>query len=67
MINFSNIKSKGYSFFMETLFLLNKNRINITEIPIIFKDRYYGESKIPKMEIFRTLFLTILRINNIKF
>ena len=55
-INFSNIKSKGYSFFMETLFLLNKNRINITEIPIVFKDRYYGESKIPKMEIFRTLF-----------
>ena len=55
-INFLKIKSKGYSFFMETLFLQNKNRINITEIPIIFKDRNYGESNIPKMEIFRTLF-----------
>jgi dolichol-phosphate mannosyltransferase len=55
-IDFSKIKSKGYSFFMETLFLLNKNNINITEIPIHFRDRYYGVSKIPKIEIFRTIF-----------
>jgi dolichol-phosphate mannosyltransferase len=55
-INFSKIKSRGYSFFMETLFLLNRNKINITEIPIYFKDRYFGVSKIPKIEIFRTIF-----------
>jgi dolichol-phosphate mannosyltransferase len=55
-INFSKIKSKGYSFFMETLFLLHKNNINITEIPIHFRDRYFGVSKIPKIEIFRTLY-----------
>ena len=60
-INFSKIKSKGYSFFMETIFLINKNNIKIKEIPIHFKDRTYGKSKIPKIEIFRTLF-NLLRL-----
>ena len=55
-IDFSKIKSKGYSFFMETIFLLNKSKIHITEIPIHFKDRTYGETKIAKIEIFRTLY-----------
>jgi dolichol-phosphate mannosyltransferase len=55
-INFSKIKSKGYSFFMETIFLLNKSKIPITEIPIHFKDRTFGDSKIAKIEIFKTLF-----------
>ena len=55
-IEFSEIRSKGYSFFMETIFLINKSKINIKEIPIYFKDRSYGKSKIPKIEIFRTLF-----------
>jgi len=55
-IDFSKIKSKGYSFFMETIFLLNKSKIHITEIPIHFKDRSYGDSKIAKIEIFRTLY-----------
>ncbi len=60
-INFSKIQSKGYSFFMETIFLINKNNIKIKEIPIHFRDRTYGQSKIPKIEIFRTLF-NLLRL-----
>ena len=46
---------------METIFLINKNNIKIKEIPIHFRDRTYGQSKIPKIEIFRTLF-NLLRL-----
>lgn len=54
--NLNMIKSKGYSFFMETIFLINKKNIPIKEIPISFLDRTKGASKIPKIEILRTLF-----------
>ena len=59
--NFSlkKIKSKGYSFFMETIYLVNKKNFKITEIPIKFKNRIYGKSKIPKIEILRTIFNVI--------
>ena len=53
--NLMNVKTKGYSFFMGTLFELEKNNIQIKEIPITFYDRKKGVSKIPKIEIFRTL------------
>jgi len=51
----SNVKTTGYSFFMSTLFELEKKNIEIKEIPITFYDRKKGVSKIPKIEIFRTL------------
>jgi len=51
-----NISSKGYSFFMETIYQLNKEGILIKQIPIYFKDREKGESKIPRAEMLRTLF-----------
>ena len=53
--NLNDVKNKGYSFFMGTLFELDQKKIPIKEIPIIFKDREKGESKIPKFEILRTL------------
>jgi|TARA_B110001452_G_C15212421_1_gene420505 dolichol-phosphate mannosyltransferase len=57
------VKSKGYSFFMETIYQIHKNNNSIKQIPIIFKDRTKGISKIPKIEIFRTLYnLAILKI-----
>lgn len=49
------IESKGYSFFMETIFLVNKLGYKIVQIPIIFENRKHGISKIPRNEIFRTL------------
>ena len=49
------VKSKGYSFFMETIYRLNKHGVIINEIPIHFKNRRHGSSKIPGIEIFRTL------------
>ena len=51
----TKVKTKGYSFFMGTLFELERNNIKIKEIPITFYDRKKGVSKIPKIEIFRTL------------
>ena len=53
--NLNMIKSKGYSFFMETIYRLHKHGVNIYEIPIHFKNRRHGSSKIPGIEVFRTL------------
>ena len=56
--NFSlkNISSQGYSFFMETIYQIHNRRFVIKQIPIHFSDRKTGKSKIPKIELFRTLF-----------
>ena len=51
----NTVKSKGYSFFMETIYRLNKHGVIINEIPIHFRNRSHGSSKIPGIEIFRTL------------
>ena len=51
----NNVNCKGYSFMMGTIFELYKINIAIKEIPIVFKDRSKGTSKIPRFEIFRTL------------
>tara|TARA_B100000287_G_scaffold190734_1_gene180055 strand:- start:1 stop:720 length:720 start_codon:yes stop_codon:yes gene_type:complete len=60
----NQIETKGYSFFMGTIVEIFKRKYPIKEIPIIFKDRFKGVSKIPKLEIFRTLKnLLIISIN----
>jgi len=53
---FNKVKSKGYSFFMETIFRIDQSGYEIFEIPIYFRNRTQGKSKIPKIEILRTLF-----------
>mgnify|MGYP001252312841 CR=1 FL=1 len=61
----NRIKTKGYSFFMGTIAEISRMNFKIKEIPIIFKDREKGYSKIPKFEIFRTLMnLIILSLKN---
>ena len=57
------VKAEGYSFFMYTIYLLEKSNYKIREIPIKFHKRKEGKSKIPKIEIFRT----ILNLITIKF
>ena len=62
--NLDTVKASGYSFFMKTIFEISKRKIEIKEIPITFKDRSQGYSKLPRIEIFRTLlnlFLLILK------
>jgi len=61
----NKVSSKGYSFFMETVYLLNLTGNNIKQIPIRFKHREKGDSKIPRIELFRTLKnLFLLKIKN---
>ena len=56
-----NVSSRGYSFFMEAIYQISNKGIFIRQIPIYFKDRKKGKSKIPKIEIFRTI-LNIFRL-----
>ena len=56
-----DVKSRGYSFFMETIYLINKKKIPIKEIPIYAKLRHKGVSKIERIEIFRTL-INVIRL-----
>ena len=64
--NLDMVKTKGYSFFMGTIYEVAKQKYIIKEIPIIFKDRIKGYSKIPRLEISRTLKnLFILSIRNL--
>ena len=53
--NLNIVNSKGYSFFMESIFRIAQNGYKIHQIPITFKNRTKGESKIPKIEILRTI------------
>jgi ubiquinone/menaquinone biosynthesis C-methylase UbiE len=39
------VKSRGYSFFFESMFAFNRNNISIKEIPITLPARTYGNSK----------------------
>lgn len=66
-IDLSKIKSDGYSFLEELLYLVEKIGFKIKEIPIVFLDRRLGQSKLSKKEIFK-FFITIFRIkfNSIK-
>ncbi len=64
-IGYGRLRSRGYSFFMEVVYRVHEHGGRIGEIPIHFADRKAGTSKIPKYEIFksmyRLLFLTFSR------
>ena len=65
--NMSEVSLEGYSFFMGTINLLQNTGNKIVQIPIEFKDRTKGKSKIPKIEILRTLKnLFLIKIGIIK-
>jgi len=46
-----NFTNSGYSYFMETIFSIHQAGLRMAELPIQFRDRYHGESKIPRFEI----------------
>ncbi|MBI5765897.1 glycosyltransferase [Candidatus Falkowbacteria bacterium] len=60
-INLDLIKSDGYSFLEELIYLVEKNGFKIKEVPIIFYDRRLGHSKLSRKEIVK-FFITIFRI-----
>ncbi|MBU2229221.1 polyprenol monophosphomannose synthase [Patescibacteria group bacterium] len=60
-IDWEKIKGNGYSFQEETIYLCEKMGFKVKEIPIMFKDRTYGHSKLSKMEIVN-FFITIVKL-----
>lgn len=47
-LDFSKIDASGYAFQIELKYLLWKSKARFHELPIVFKNRIYGESKISK-------------------
>jgi dolichol-phosphate mannosyltransferase len=60
-IGLKNIKSDGYSLFEEFIFIANSKGFRIKEVPIFFRDREHGKSKLGKKELIR-FFLTLMRL-----
>lgn len=56
-LDFSSIRSRGYSFFEEILFRLKKANASFVEVPITFTDRRLGCSKINIKEIIKALWI----------
>ena len=42
---------EGYAFFIEVVELLHRSGLKLGEVPIHFRDRVHGKSKIPRMQI----------------
>lgn len=62
----AKLKGGGYSYFMETVYRLHRAGFRMAEVPIQFRDRHSGFSKIPRFEIFsgiaKLLHLTLSRL-----
>jgi dolichol-phosphate mannosyltransferase len=50
-VNFLKLRNQGYSFFLESVYRLYQAGFRLAEIPIKFRDRFAGTSKIPRFEI----------------
>ena len=53
---FDRVRSRGYSFFFESIFVLHRNRFAIDEMPIALPARTYGSSKMCLRETWRSGF-----------
>jgi dolichol-phosphate mannosyltransferase len=60
-IDFDLIFSNGYSFLVEMLFKCQRRGYSVGEIPIIFANRTWGDSKISQREIFKAMY-TVVRL-----
>ena len=56
-IDLDAIQSEGYSFQIEMHYRTWKQGFRIKEIPIIFKDRQIGQSKMSKKIVFESIFM----------
>lgn len=67
---FEQINSKGYSFFMESIFVMQRHNFSISEIELKLPKRIYGSSKMTIYDIIKSLFtlqkLILMRIFSIK-
>jgi len=51
--DFSSVGAQGYSFFLESVVQIHRHGYRCAEIPLHFRDRLHGRSKIPRFEIAR--------------
>ncbi|MDW8065261.1 MAG: polyprenol monophosphomannose synthase [Anaerolineae bacterium] len=56
------IRAEGYAFLIEITYRAQRAGFRIAEVPIRFKDRRYGRSKVSRREIARALW-TVLRLS----
>jgi len=59
-IDFQSIKSEGYTFQIEMVRAVRKIGAEIIEVPIIFREREFGKSKISRAIVFEAMFRVIL-------
>jgi dolichol-phosphate mannosyltransferase len=52
---FELVRSRGYSFFFESLFILMRNGFDICEVPIVLPARTYGHSKMSALAALKSL------------
>ena len=64
---FGRITSRGYSFFFESLTILNLNRFRIKEIPIVLPPRTCGHSKLRFRDMVQWLVFMLSMAWNIQF
>ena len=55
------IKSNGFSYLIESVYLFHQKKLKIQEIPFVFRERSFGKTKLSSFEIFRFL-LSIFHI-----
>jgi len=58
-MDLDNVRSDGYAFQIEMTYLTFKNGFKVFEIPILFKEREHGYSKISRRVIWEALWLTL--------
>lgn len=61
-IDFHGVRSNGYSFLIEMLYRCHQAGFTVAEVPITFRDRAMGASKISRKEILGA-FITLARLN----
>ena len=52
---FALVRSRGYAFFFESMFVFDRNGLSIGEIPIVLPSRTYGHSKMSIGEVARSV------------
>ncbi len=55
-MDLNSIRSNGYSFFMESIFVVTQATPSLAEFPIHFEDRRAGTSKISKREVLKAVY-----------
>lgn len=64
-LSFPDLLVGGYSFFLTTVVELARRKMRLSEVPIHFRERGYGTSKIPPFEVFRGM-ANLMRLAAIK-